>query len=323
MKWLGLTLVLSSALVTTNAIADCKTRTIFKQPVVTGTKGNFCVKCNFPPGHFNIVQWESNPQSADGGDVPTDRDIGHKTGFHPAVNKETTQVSLRNTNVSSGAQMAGRTVGAYINSADLPNGAPSNKFIITPSIMFKPGTHAFNGLDRGDRINVSFDLQVPVAGDEHKPLSTTYVVSDLDFTNPETRASFYVNEMVFHNAVERPNEWVFLDPDTKMAVVLGVDSPSSQYATFRSKSASYQKRPWIGWKHFSYSIDQMQFHSALLAVQHKYPGIKLSDDVADWDLTHWHLNAELLFKSGPAEMGWSMRKAAVTLTSCGMQAAQT
>ena len=223
---------------------------------------------------------------------------------------------MRDTDIASGAQMSGDTVGAYINSADLPDGAPSNKLIITPSITFRPNTPAFSSNDRHTRVEVSFDLQVPVAADQHKPLSTTYVVSDLNFTDPRRNTSFYVNEMVFHNGVDHPNEWVFFDPDTKMAVVLGVARQDSQYATVGPNSAHYQSAPWKGWKHFSYTVDEMQFRSAMLAAQYKYPAIKLYDRVGDWELNGWHLNAELLFKTGAAQMGWSMRNATIAMTSC-------
>ena len=317
MKPSGLALLLAFAFGATNANAACETRQIFKQPVVNGTAGNFCVKCNFPPGHFNIAQWEANPHLSNGEDVPSERDIGQKTGFRPAGNKAASQVAFRKSDVASGAQMAGDTVGAYINSADLSKGAPSNKFIITPSITFAPGTSAFRYPNQNGRIDVSFDLQVPVAVDEHKPLSTTYVVSDLSFTDPMTRASFYINEMVFRNRVEHPTEFVFFDGDTKMAVAFGVLSRTSRFASVGPDSTPYQTAPWKGWRHFSYSLDEAQFRAAIAAVTNKYPSIKLSDNIRDWDLKRWHLNAELLFKSGPAQMGWSMRHAAIAQTSCG------
>ena len=296
-----------------NSAAIAQDTILFKQPSVSSISDNFCVKCNFPPRHFNIVQWEANPNTPDGSDVPATWDMGEKTGFRPHGDLKDFQLAINGTKISSGAQMQGDTVGAFISSADFPNGCPANKVIITPNITFDFEIPAFG--KASGKVEASFDLQVPYAHDQHTAGNTTYVVSDLSFRNRLTGTSIWLNEMVFHNGVSKAAEFVFYDPPTKMPAVFSVDSTVSQFTTPGTDSLPFQVAPWTGWKHFSYFITAKNFQSALAAVGAKYPASNIAMDVADWRLTHWHLNAELLCSGGIAEMGWSMRRATIGVNS--------
>jgi hypothetical protein len=286
--------------------------TLFSQPLDAEIAGNFCVRCHFPVGHFNLVQWESNPNTADGRDVPTSWDLSVKTGFRPKGDLRHAQVAFIDRLGSSGAQMQGGTVGAYLDSQDFPNGAPSSKFIITPNITFSPQTKLFRS-GEPTRIIVSFDLQVPTAEDHGLAKSAAYVVSDLKFTDISSGISLYVNDAVFRNRPRDKSDFVFFDPDTKIAVAFGNGDGLSRFSDLSDHSAYLQVEPWVGWRHFSYSIGQENFRAALDAVAWKYPNFRLSKRPEDWSLTEWHLNAEILFDAAPAKLGWSMRKAAIGL----------
>jgi hypothetical protein len=253
----------------------------FEQPYISEIRGNFCVKCNPPIGQFNVVQWEQSP---DGPDIPVTWDLGKETGFHPAGDRALSQIGIHNVSGSSGAQMQGNTVGAFINSADFPTGTHANKVITTPNITFKENVRPF---ERDNVLNVSFDLQVPVAHDGNTQQSSTYVVSDL----------------------------TFYDVDTKMAAALSVANHNAIYCTLASNSEVFQNQPWVGWKSFSYRITKGNFVSALTAIRSKYPTGNFSADPSTWILKRWHLNAELLFDSGSAEMGWSMSGLLITTSS--------
>jgi hypothetical protein len=265
----------------------------FEQPYISEIRGNFCVKCNPPIGQFNVVQWEQSP---DGPDIPVTWDLGKETGFHPAGDRALSQIGIHNVSGSSGAQMQGNTVGAFINSADFPTGTHANKVITTPNITFKENVRPF---ERDNVLNVSFDLQVPVAHDGNTQQSSTYVVSDLTFYDTVSKQSVYVNVMVFKNNLRKPAEFVFFDVDTKMAAALSVANHNAIYCTLASNSEVFQNQPWVGWKSFSYRITKGNF----------------SADPSTWILKRWHLNAELLFDSGSAEMGWSMSGLLITTSS--------
>jgi hypothetical protein len=78
-------------------------------------------------------------------------------------------------------------------------------------------------------------------------------------------------------------------------------------------SALFQDQPWTGWRPFRFAITQSNFQAALRALKEKYPDFSGSSDPADYEFVAWHLNAELKYASGPAELGWSMRRAAIAL----------
>jgi hypothetical protein len=88
-------------------------RTIFEQPVLAGIAGNFHV----PPTDkkyrhdkpFYMILWQANPARSDGELVQTDWRAGDKTGFYPPA-------AFRNAAGSSTMQIAGDTIGAYLNS---------------------------------------------------------------------------------------------------------------------------------------------------------------------------------------------------------------
>ena len=225
------------------------------------------------------------------------------------------QVSLKALEKSSGAQLQGTTVAAFLNSEDLPKDTHGQKFIITPNIKFDPDISVFNQQDSTSGVKVSFDLKVPFATDQHRPLSAAYVVSDLIFRDRNTGQSIYINEMVFRNGAHLPKDWIFFDPDTNMSVALGIDTPASRFTSPDAKGEQFQCKPWSEWKHFSYSVNVENLHQIVHAMREKYPQKLFSENAADWTLTHWHLNAELLFGDGPAKMGWSMRDLLIEATT--------
>ena len=281
---------------------------LFQQPAVNTMSGRFCVKCLSKTDWFNIVQWEPNPLTADGGDLAASWDMSVFTGFRPQGRLQDHQVAFRADTSSSGAQMGAATVGAYLDSNDLKPDFASKKFIITPRVEFARDAFSF-GNGREPSLAFSLDLQVPVAIDGNTNGSSTYVVSDLRFFDRTTGHYLYLNAELFRNHDERGVEWVFFDPDTQTPVVFSACKPNSQYLSIVAGSSTFQATPWSGWRHFSYIVTAQNFRHALAAASARYPQATFSRNLSDWSLAEWHLNAELLYASGPAKLGWSMKGA--------------
>ena len=280
---------------------------LFKQPSLSGTEGNFCIRCNPTPGHFAIVQWEANAAAGATGDVPMSWPLGTVTGLYPLGDLAKAQIGLRSNARASGAQIAGDAVGAFIDSADLPDGSLDSKFIITPSIEFSPWVKVFNSPNKTESIGVSFDLQVPVAVDQRRPQSSTYVVSDLMFHDTASNSNLYLNVIIFKNGVAGPANFVFFDQPTSTNAAVGSLTKTSSFMTPSDNSQLFQSNPWTGWRHFSYTVSKKNLEAAIDSVKARFPTVKMSSDPITWELRQWHLNAELLFRDGPARMGWSMR----------------
>jgi hypothetical protein len=284
---------------------------LFKQPSLTKIEGNFCVRCAVDPGRFHITQWESSPTTTNGGDLASAQNMESYTGLPAPPVAGKSQVSVSNKPGASGAQVSGEAVGAFIKSSDLAPDTPEQKFIITPSIEFNPPVKVFMHPSPTDGLVVSFDLQVPSATDQGKPRSSSYVVSDLMFRNRDTGTRIYVNTIVFKNNTPQPRDSSFFDGPTSTAAAVGPITGNTEFARVEPTSQPYQSRPWTGWKHFSYAVSGESLKKAIVSVNRHYGSLDLSGETASWDLISWHLNAEVLFGDGPAELGWSLRRASI------------
>jgi len=215
--------------------------------------------------------------------------------------------------------MEGDTVGAYINSHDLPSspvGAGSGgggcghvavppvqkmiqKMMITPQYIWSSGTEPVPFASSTTVLSGSLDLQVPTASGD------AYVVADLLFKDPNgVRVSYGVK--LFGNGVTNP------------VVGCGYDAPSNSYTIdsplgiderFVSKAANSTSDtgvPWLGLRHFEWSINQSQFTAALQYLATQFPGQIQVVDPTQYILAQVHLNAEINFLPSPAELGWSM-----------------
>lgn len=281
------------------------TNILFEQPQESGIAGHLLVPTAThkapSKGVFELVLWQPNPDVSNGQLVPTTWDAGAQTGFIPPSPLSTTQLGFQNKAGTSTAQMDSDTVGAYLNSHDLPSSPAGQKMMIAPQFIFAPGNEPVPFASSNSTLSASMDLQIPTALG-----ADTYVVADLLFTGPNgVRISYGVE--IFHNGL------------THSRVASGYDGPSNSYLLNSplgidqrfvgqvQGSASWTGTPWLGWKSFEWSISRAQFVAALDYLAAQYPGKVQSTDPTQFVLTEVHLNAEFHFQPAPAELGWSMR----------------
>jgi hypothetical protein len=295
-------LTLTAAVVGSTSVAG--TTVLFEQQLESGIANNFFVahvtKAGVPTGTFDLVLWQPDPYTSTGYLVPTSWDAGSQTGFVP-TSPSTAQLGFRNQVGTSTAQMEGDTVGAYLNSKDLPTTLGNQKMMITPQYRFPSGATPVPFASSTSLLNAEMDLQIPVAVG-----SKTYVNADFLFVGPNgERISYSVK--LFHNGAAHSTLSTGYDShakDYRIDCPLGTDT---QFLTKASTSGSSTGTPWLGWRHFQWTIDQAQFLAALNQLAAQYPANVQSTDPTQYVFAGVHLNAEFHYSPEPAELGWSMR----------------
>ena len=299
-KWLSL-LVLTCL---GPASASGTTTVLFSQPLESGIATHFFVPPahNPPPqGTFNLVLWQPNPNSSNGLLVPTAWNAGSVTGFTPTSSLITTQLGFKDLIGTSTAQMDSDTVGAYLNSTDLPGSPVGQKMMITPQFSFVAGTEPVPFASSGATLNSSMYLQIPTASGRD-----TYVNADYLFKGPNgVRLSFGVK--IFRNGGSQPVMGSGYDVSSNTYMLNSPLLPNQSYVTVTTGSATATGTPWLGWQQFSWSVSEAQFVAGLQFLAAKYPGTVPTVDPTQYMLAEVHLNAEFHFNPNPAELGWSMR----------------
>jgi hypothetical protein len=196
--------------------------------------------------------------------------------------------------------------------------------MITPAFKPPANQRTYPFAEPDAAIVTSLELQVPVAKDQNKPGNFTYVVANLVFEDRKTHTQISYALELFHHAqaagplptadvLKRIEVGPFDEPSHSFQVGNPV-LPGSRVVTALRGSTLWQRQPWKGWRLFNVAVTQDNFRTALRALREKEAAFKASKDPADYALVEWHLNAELQFASGPAELGWSMRHARLALT---------
>jgi len=292
--------------------------TLFEQPQESSIAGSvvvpLAVKSSPPTGIFILDVEQTDPYTTNGELVATAWDASSQTGFAPS-DPTSDQLGFQNTPGTSTAQMDGGTVGAYINSKDattspvVPAGtgagcgqvtsSPVQVMMIAPQYEWPSGTQPVPFASSTAVLNGSLNLQVPTAS------GVAYVDLDLLFEDSNgTRISYGIK--LFANGVTNPTIGCGYNAP---ANAYRIDSPlgiDQQFVTNAAGSGSDTGVPWLGWQLFAWSISQSQFSAALQYLATQLPG-KIPDvDPTQYMLVQMHLNAELNFLPGPADLGWSM-----------------
>ncbi len=260
---------------------------------------------------FNLVLWQVDPYTTNGQLVATSWDAGSQTGFTPASPTDA-QLGFQAAAGTSTAQMEGGTVGAYINSQDLPGAPAGQKMMITPQYNFAAGSQSAPFADASSSLSSSLNLQIPVASG-----NDTYVNADFLFVGPNgMRLNFGVK--LFANGVTNPTFAASYDqPSNSYNFETPLDG-SQQFISMTPGSAASAGAPWLGWQTFAWSISQSQFAAALNYMSAQYPQAVQSTNPAEYLLVEIHLNAEFHFQPEPAELGWSMSGWQVSVAGPGV-----
>jgi hypothetical protein len=302
-RWVAVLTLTAAATVGSTSVAGATD--LFEQPSESGIANNFWVahlsNAGMPVGSFDLVLLQPNPDTSNGELVPTSWDAGAKTGFVP-TSPSTAQLGFRNEAGATTAQMEGDTVGAYLNSADLPTKLSNQLMMIAPQYFFPSGATPVPFSSSGAVLNGELNLQIPTAVGKD-----TYVAADFVFLAASgVRVSFSV--VLFHNEIPRqlPVNTTYDKPEDVYILQVPLYD-DQQFITLVQGSESATGTPWTGFRHFQWSIDQTQFVAALKYLVAKFPGKITSTDPTQYVLDEVHLNAEFHYSPAPAELGWSMQ----------------
>lgn len=328
--WLLSLAAVTAHLAAPSQAADVGHAIVFEQPSLDGVEGNFHVpkaEHRYPSEHsFNLLLWQPNPGRSDGQLVPTRWNAGAMTGFYPQEPVERHQAAFRDSDGSSTVQIDDGTVGVYLNSRELPDSTPGKKMMITPEFKPKEAIYPFEA--SGTELDTELELQVPVATDQHRPGNLAYVVSDLVLEDRTSRQTITFEVKLFHHnpggagAAMKPEhmrrtEVGKYDEYSHTFQVGSPIAPGSRVCTTLPGTALYQTDTWTGWRPFRFAITRENLEAAVHDLKESAPQFHGSDNPADYRIVNWHLNAELTFASGPAELGWSMRHARLEIAPNG------
>ncbi|MCY2994387.1 MAG: hypothetical protein NTY19_41945 [Planctomycetota bacterium] len=174
-------------------------RVLFRQPELAGVGNRMYVQARVPSGEFAMVGWQKSPFTPDGKFLPVGWDAGAKTGLAVTGDRTLAQRGMRDVAGATTAQMSGDAVGVYLNSADLSGsgtdaqgrplpGSGGFKMMVTPQIRFAPESAVRPFRAENGRLDLSLDLQVPVAECGEKKGSLAYDALQLEsdnFDNPQ------------------------------------------------------------------------------------------------------------------------------------------
>jgi hypothetical protein len=276
-----------------------------------------------PIDQFYLHSNQFNPDFANGHFQPTGWNPAQYTGITcpaPSSRYQVAMSSAGRTNGHTTAQSCVATVngipgvgvvGAYLNPKDLTHGDPSRRQMIEPLVIFPALPPPFTGV--GDRIRISFDLQVPYAqASDINHRSLAYVRFDLRF---EDRAGdfFSISPGMFYHGGAPVKDGFNFDPTTQTCTAAPILPSTRHYVESDPGSQPSQAQTWANeWKHFSYTITYADFRRALddIALACARDGVNLSREPADYTLQSAHLNAEIHYEPVPPSMiaylGWSM-----------------
>ena len=303
-------------------------RVLFRQPELAGFGNRMYVQARVPSGEFAMISWQRNPFTPDGKFLPVAWDAGAKTGLAATGDQTQAQRGMRDVTGTTTAQMFGDAVGAYLNSADLSGsgtdaqgrplpGSDGFKMMITPQIKFAPETAVRPFRTENSRLNLSLDLQIPVAVCGEKKGSLTYAnpVLLLEDSKRGVKISYVVG-MFSRRSTGNPRkviQHIAHDGPTKSWMIQCNLVPGNPWVDMGKDSEAFQTVPWRGWRYFSCTLTRANVLAALKALEKQHPETDCSLDPSDYQLRSFHLNAEITFETAPAEMGWSMRRALLTL----------
>ena len=303
-------------------------RVLFRQPELAGFGNRMYVQARVPAGEFAMVGWQKSPFTPDGKFLPAGWDAGAKTGLTITGDWALAQRGMRDVAGATTAQMSGDAVGAYLNSADLSGsgtdaqgrplpGSGGYKLMVTPQIKFAPETAVRPFRTENGRLNLALDLQVPVAACGEKKGSLAYVNPVLLLVDPQRGVKIsYVVGMFSRRSTGGPQkviQHIAYDGPTKSWMIQCKLVPGNSCLDIGKGSEVYQTVSWRGWRHFSCTLTRANVLTALKALREQQPETNCSLDPADFQLSSFHLNAEITFETAPAEMSWSMRRALLTL----------
>src|SRR5579862_4659158 len=286
------------AVVTAGLASAAGTSTpLLEQPLESGIANNVFVADvdKVPLGSWEMVIGQKSPYTATGRLVTTAWNAGSQTGFTP-VSPSTAQVGYRNKAGTSTVQMEDGTVGAYLNSSDLPTSLTEQNMVFSPQYKWPAGAAPVAFSQSTSVLNAELELQVPTADGK-----ATCVKLDLLFLDPSgTHILFGVQ--IFCNEAPGAVVRTFYSPLEGIYKVNAPLATGQQFLSLTTGSMTKVGVPWSGYRHVQFSINPTQFSAAIKYLMSQYPGKLTLYDPTQYVLSQVRLDAEFHYSTAPAEI---------------------
>jgi hypothetical protein len=291
-----------------------------------------------PPGQFMVVQWQPNPLTASGLDVPVTWMMNRYTGFAAPPPFSVSQAGTANRIGSTGMQVSGKTIGINLNSLDVSqNGTTQNLLGIFPAYTFPASQVVLPFAQASKTLVFTMQAQVPTASVTPPPNNPAYsgnahIGMDMlfrDTIHPATPAITFIVHTFAYGYGTVPAESIGFETAVQNILVNSSLDGGSTYATMLPNSQGFQTQPWTGFRTFTAGITAVNFAAAIKAIQGSTtllaslalaPG-SFSTNPANYSLVQFHINSELnyaggvtkVYSGGSVQMGLSIRNIQVSL----------
>lgn len=258
-----------------------------------------------PKNTMGIVLWCPNKSWALGGVT-----LRNFTGINAPVNCQ----MVVDTNVygSTGFQIYGDEIGIFINSETALDTVRNLGTVVIEQNV-SPVIDCFA---KGKKIRFSFDLKVP-----HSKVvnaGVTQVSAYLHFRDRVNKQGFWYGLCTFDSrglrhrfkAGFKPVMWDLQGTNIPIAsVTAGYDWSVCPFST-----AFYRSRKFDNYKSYNFTVGPKEFNKVLARIRSKYPTIKLSSNLSDYDWTSANINPEIHAAPGSvAQIGLAIRDWGVEL----------
>lgn len=276
---------------------------LFTQPSLPGIAGHFFIRKKPDRGRFWLTQWQTNPYTGKDEPVPSSWPASRLTGFDPGQPLREHQAGNRDQEGSSTAQIKGDVVAVYVNSRDYDKAAcqPRCKANLMAGYSFAQPQSTFE--DPKARIEASITAKVPTATKSGQAMSFVNVRLRLQDRKSKRMVSFGIN--LFSLGSRRDFDVVGQDPHTGDVMLNSRFLPGMKFVSLAEGSARAQSEPFADFKTFRASISADNFREALREAKADGYGNDLSDDPAQYQIVHIHIEPELTRTSAgsPASLG--------------------
>lgn len=137
---------------------------------------------------------------------------------------------------------------------------------------------------RAPQYHYTYDLRVTRA--DHGPTSVAQVVAYLNLHDQVNGASLWVGQIAFDTRCDKGGD---------VGWDAGTNTPM-----FNILAPNFSCRIFDAWLSMSFTVGPAQIAAAAAALRSRYPALRLSGNVADYELTHINLNPEVAVKPGEA-----------------------
>jgi hypothetical protein len=177
----------------------------------------------------------------------------------------------------SGVTSAGGVVDIVIDSASIPGNVAARSGLGTIVLGY-----SLPALRQATWYKQSYQLRVPRA--DHSPLGVAQVVAYFNLHDRTSRTNLWLGQIAY---------------DTRCIAAGGAKwDPGTDTPLYNVRAQGIACAPFGEWRQMTFAVGPAQIVAAVTAIQQRFPASRLSDNPADYSLTHANINPETATRPG-------------------------